>query len=64
MRPEQVDADTVAAAARVAGIPVPAEDLNLLTLTMRRYEEVVAQLRGADLGDADPPLTIDPRLGW
>jgi len=62
--PGVIDADTVSGAARLAGIAVAGEDLDLLTRTMSRYAEVVAPLRDADLGDTQTPAVLDPRDGW
>ncbi|MGW2651084.1 hypothetical protein ACWC2T_40940 [Streptomyces sp. NPDC001393] len=62
--PRRIDAAAVSAAAFLAGIPVPRDDLDLLTRTMSRYEEVVAPLRSAALSDMEMPSTIDPRDGW
>jgi hypothetical protein len=60
---EALHAEVVEAAARLAGVPILAGDLDLLTVAMRRYAEVIAPLLDADLdgvGAGGP----DPGEGW
>jgi hypothetical protein len=60
---EALDAEVVEAAARLAGVPILEGDLDLLTVAMRRYAEVVAPLLDADL-DAVGAGGPDPEEGW
>ena len=61
---DEPGADLVRQMARVAGVPVPEEDLDLLTRAFVRYLEVAAPLQSADLEGIEPPRTSDPRAGW
>ena len=61
---ETLDEHAIAAAAELAGIDVPAQDMDLLVRTMRRYAEVARPLRWADLEGVQPPAGDDPRTRW
>jgi hypothetical protein len=60
----EVNAAAIAAAAELAGIAIPAEDIDLLVRTMRRYADVAAPLRAAQLDGIEPAATSDPRVSW
>jgi hypothetical protein len=63
MIPEALDAEVVEAAARLAAVPILEGDLDLLTVAMRRYAEVIAPLLDADL-DAVAAGGPDPEEDW
>jgi hypothetical protein len=63
MMGDVLDIEVVAAAALLASVPILEGDLNLLTVAMRRYAEVIAPLLDADL-DAVSVGGPDPEEGW
>ena len=61
MKPEDVDASVIATLAGVAGIDVPAEDVEPLIAAYRNHLAGMAALEALELDDHDPIVTFDPR---
>ncbi len=53
--------DEVAKLADLAGLTIPAEDLEHVTAALVAHHEFVAPLLEFDLADDDSAVTVDPR---
>jgi hypothetical protein len=54
----------VTAAARLAGITIPAQDMELLLRSLQRYDDLTRPLRHLDLEGVAPAVSTDPRVEW
>jgi hypothetical protein len=58
---QEITPDTVRRLAEVAGITVPAEDVDSVVAALRAYRSAFRPLETLDLTEVDPVVVTDPR---
>lgn len=58
---QEITPDTVRRLAEVAGITVPAEDMDSVVAALRAYRSAFKPLESLDLTEVDPVVVTDPR---
>lgn len=57
----EITPDTVRRLAEIAGITVPAEDLDSVVAALRAYRSAFKPVEALDLTEVDPVVVTDPR---
>lgn len=58
---KEITPDTVRSLAEVAGITVPAEDIDSVVAALRAYRSAFEPIEALDLTEVDPVVVTDPR---